>query len=253
MMGLDWLVVFKRDAETPELLWFESGAAARKLYDERTISWTGVVLCRVLRDGSRPRDEQPEEKVREPCGPVEAQALLDNLPVELSDLGPWTFPTEGDNHPPSWAAWRNPVDPKGRPRPAATVLLPEVDLVERRWSYRVGGDWKRADSFEDAMAQADAALQARSYDPANAQALLDNLDDPRNGDSLIANLARTHIPKLLEALQDARVETQMIQVNRADPERVIAWAHDPDRKPAITAFTEGPERQLATLIEQGLP
>lgn len=35
----------------------------------------------------------------------------------------------------------------------------------------------------------------------------------------------------------------------ANAARVIAWAQDPDRKPATTAFTAGPERQAAYWIE----
>jgi hypothetical protein len=35
----------------------------------------------------------------------------------------------------------------------------------------------------------------------------------------------------------------------ADAARVIAWARDPDRKPAATAFTAGAERQAAYWIE----
>lgn len=35
----------------------------------------------------------------------------------------------------------------------------------------------------------------------------------------------------------------------ADPARVIKWAYDPARKPANTAFTDGPERQAAYWIE----
>lgn len=35
----------------------------------------------------------------------------------------------------------------------------------------------------------------------------------------------------------------------ADAERVIAWARDPNRKPASLAFTAGPERQAAYWIE----
>ena len=35
----------------------------------------------------------------------------------------------------------------------------------------------------------------------------------------------------------------------ADAARVVAWARDPNRKPANTAFTAGPERQAAYWIE----
>jgi hypothetical protein len=81
-------------------------------------------------------------------------------------------------------------------------------------------------------------------------ALLEKVADERNGDSLLANLARTAIPKLVEALRAARLETRMQKAHLANPGRVIAWAMDPNRKPAVTAFTEGPERLMATLIER---
>ena len=35
----------------------------------------------------------------------------------------------------------------------------------------------------------------------------------------------------------------------ADYRRVMEWMYDKDRKPANTAFTEGPERQLAYTVE----
>jgi hypothetical protein len=90
-------------------------------------------------------------------------------------------------------------------------------------------------------------------DDQELERLLGKIRDGRNGDSLLANLARTEIPRLIEALWTARHETRMQRVNLADPERVITWYLDPNRKPAVLAFTEGPERQMATLIERGLP
>lgn len=38
----------------------------------------------------------------------------------------------------------------------------------------------------------------------------------------------------------------------ADAERVLAWIDDPQRKPAVLAFTEGNERQLAYRFEMAL-
>lgn len=35
----------------------------------------------------------------------------------------------------------------------------------------------------------------------------------------------------------------------ADAERLVAWINDPQRRPAITAFTEGPNRQVAYAVE----
>lgn len=38
-------------------------------------------------------------------------------------------------------------------------------------------------------------------------------------------------------------------VRLADAERVLAWIDDPARKPAVLAFTEGNERQIAYRFE----
>lgn len=59
-----------------------------------------------------------------------------------------------------------------------------------------------------------------------------------------------------------KVEGQVIQLRRAltdeqvrrvnyyaDARRVIAWMRDPERSPANSAFTEGPERQIAYTFE----
>lgn len=40
--------------------------------------------------------------------------------------------------------------------------------------------------------------------------------------------------------------------HHADIRRIVAWLEDPHRKPANTAFTEGPERQIAYLFEMFL-
>ena len=37
--------------------------------------------------------------------------------------------------------------------------------------------------------------------------------------------------------------------NYANVRRIIEWSNDPNRKPAKIAFTEGPERQIAYLLE----
>ena len=43
---------------------------------------------------------------------------------------------------------------------------------------------------------------------------------------------------------------KMLRVNEyANAARLVAWIIDPQRKPAITAFTEGPERQVAYAVE----
>lgn len=50
--------------------------------------------------------------------------------------------------------------------------------------------------------------------------------------------------------RNERLEAEMKCVNKhADADRIIEWVKDPKRKPANTAFTEGPERQIAYLIE----
>lgn len=38
--------------------------------------------------------------------------------------------------------------------------------------------------------------------------------------------------------------------NHASADRIIAWLQDDNRKPAMTAFTEGPERQIAYEVER---
>lgn len=62
MMGVRFLVVFQCETAPWEVFMYEEEADARAKYDDLTTSWTGVFLCRVLRDGSRPSDEQPEAK-----------------------------------------------------------------------------------------------------------------------------------------------------------------------------------------------
>lgn len=53
--------------------------------------------------------------------------------------------------------------------------------------------------------------------------------------------------KLEHAHQVAQMTADASEIASAD--RVIAWATDPNRKPAINAFTAGPERQAAYWIE----
>lgn len=36
----------------------------------------------------------------------------------------------------------------------------------------------------------------------------------------------------------------------ADAGRVVAWLNDPNRPPAISAFSEGPDRQIAHAVER---
>lgn len=51
-------------------------------------------------------------------------------------------------------------------------------------------------------------------------------------------------------LEPLLVELRMRRKQTAvDAERLIAWITDPKRKPANTAFTEGPERQTAYWME----
>lgn len=61
----------------------------------------------------------------------------------------------------------------------------------------------------------------------------------------------TLIPKWkLSELQRELSELKIACANRhADADRVVAWINDPKRKPSYTAFTEGPERQIAYAIE----
>lgn len=38
--------------------------------------------------------------------------------------------------------------------------------------------------------------------------------------------------------------------HHANVNRIIEWINDPKRKPAVHAFTEGPERQIAYAVER---
>lgn len=56
--------------------------------------------------------------------------------------------------------------------------------------------------------------------------------------------------------EELETEVHRLKVERAnrlaDVERIVAWASDPQRKRAVNAFTEGPERQIAYLLEMRL-
>jgi hypothetical protein len=62
--------------------------------------------------------------------------------------------------------------------------------------------------------------------------------------------------KLERQLSEMRTRLQEEQIRRvnhfADVERIVAWIRDPKRAPANSAFTEGPERQVAYAIEEKL-
>lgn len=52
---------------------------------------------------------------------------------------------------------------------------------------------------------------------------------------------------LLEAERDG-LKIQCVN-EHANAQRLIDWMNDPHRKPAIIAFTEGPEKQIAYAFE----
>lgn len=56
--------------------------------------------------------------------------------------------------------------------------------------------------------------------------------------------------------EELEAEVHRLKVERAnrlaDVERVVAWMNDPQRKRAVNAFTDGPERQLAYWVEMRL-
>lgn len=57
----------------------------------------------------------------------------------------------------------------------------------------------------------------------------------------------------LEAERDSLAKEVQRYVNEfANVQRVIAWMNDPKRKPAMLAFTEGCERQIAYTFEAAL-
>ena len=56
--------------------------------------------------------------------------------------------------------------------------------------------------------------------------------------------------KHVEESYNALYSRQVDYINNyADARRVVAWADNPNRLPAVTAFTEGPERQIAYRFE----
>lgn len=56
-----------------------------------------------------------------------------------------------------------------------------------------------------------------------------------------------------EALEAELLALQVERANDlANVRRVLGWLDDPRRKPAVNAFTEGPERQLAYRFESML-
>lgn len=59
--------------------------------------------------------------------------------------------------------------------------------------------------------------------------------------------AHETISRLRKELFDERMERANHWVHAG---RMILWITDKNRKPAVTAFTEGPERQLAYAIER---
>ena len=60
MMDPDWIVIFIRDDSPPRVLPYEREEDAQRMYDRLATQWTGVYLCRVVRDAGRALDEQPE-------------------------------------------------------------------------------------------------------------------------------------------------------------------------------------------------
>lgn len=60
---------------------------------------------------------------------------------------------------------------------------------------------------------------------------------------------RAEVKKLDRALIAERVKRLL---DYADAGRLIAWIRDKDRQPANTAFTAGPERQVAYAVEEVL-
>jgi hypothetical protein len=46
-----------------------------------------------------------------------------------------------------------------------------------------------------------------------------------------------------------KADRSCFRLDHANADRVIAWINEPKRKPAMLAFTEGPERQIAYAIE----
>lgn len=57
----------------------------------------------------------------------------------------------------------------------------------------------------------------------------------------------------LNAAKEREAKLRTDCVNRhADAERLVEWVNDPNRKPAITAFTEGPDRQVAYAVDERL-
>lgn len=64
----------------------------------------------------------------------------------------------------------------------------------------------------------------------------------RQGRAACCDMAREAEAKLLTE--------KMRRINEyADAERIVAWMSDPGRIPAMTAFREGPERQVAYAFE----
>jgi len=57
--------------------------------------------------------------------------------------------------------------------------------------------------------------------------------------------------ELLDEKDQKILDLELKLANKyANAERVIEWINDPTRKPAILAFTEGPERQIAYAVER---
>lgn len=67
--------------------------------------------------------------------------------------------------------------------------------------------------------------------------------------------AMKEIEELREKIKTLRNELIIEQMERANhwvhAGRMVLWITDPNRKPAVTALTEGPERRVAYAVERG--
>lgn len=55
-MNIRYLVIWKRDADPPEVFPFESEAEADGFYDKAATNWTDVYLCEVKRGPRQDKD-----------------------------------------------------------------------------------------------------------------------------------------------------------------------------------------------------
>ena len=58
-MVAEWIVIWFRDAEPPQVFPYDNEDDAEQWYDRLTVNWTSVFLCQVVMAGDRPHDQQP--------------------------------------------------------------------------------------------------------------------------------------------------------------------------------------------------